>query len=260
MTGRIKRVRRGLGSALVLRAPILITGCAPMPKWINDVISSTLLGNPDPAHVEAARADPDYVGVIERAVLSGAAAPDHIRFMETGSIRGLERGPLNLGKLLADIDWVDRRPEHLALARLMFETDPEHYGWTLASVACTRPIDECEAEVLRLAFDNGASPGRRIAREAAATRLVERLGFDAPQLPRALPAGMPALEVATDAPLIVCFQHCLRACYGVGDLEEELAAIEACLKDDTRRSPNDHDAGNCDLILARLRQGGGPLR
>ncbi|MGE3107937.1 MAG: hypothetical protein AB7G11_10595 [Phycisphaerales bacterium] len=210
------------------------------PGWLNDALASTTLGGIDPGIVEAASRDPNYVEAIRSAV--------HV---------GNEHEAFNLSYLLLGLDARSMRPEHLTLARWMYAADPEHHAATLAAISWCRPLEECEGELLRMAFDpRGRDVSRAwgFARERAAQFLVTRLAFDAPSLPRAAPLGAPAMIPARD-PQIECFHRALRIAYGVDVHEAEFAAFEHGLTADPDRwSASDHETNDCLTVVARVRE------
>lgn len=214
---------------------------SPRPQWLIDTLNSNRLGGIDPALVVAAAADPDHVRAIESAIRSGQP-----------------REAFNLRFLLGGLDYREQRPEYLALARRMYQTDPDAHAETLVWIAEYRPIETCEVEVLRIAFmpvdPTGDPDSRRHARHAAASNLTRRLAFDAASLPRPLPQGAPALSLAADT-RVECFQRAILLGYGIGDRNTELASLNALLKDPDRRPSNDHEAADCETVAYRIQEG-----
>lgn len=237
---------RSIAIAVLWLLPAL-SACAPMPSWLTNTLASDRLGGIDPALIDEAAADPDHIARIQ----SAAQAPD------PGNPRAGQEAR-NLHYLVIGLEHKLQRPEYLALARRMYEIDPEHHATTLTYIASRRPLEECEAEILRIAFDPlavGGTPARRHARSVAALSLIQRLVYDAPQLPRDVPSGAPAFTVDS-ADRVACYQWTLRAGYGQGDQHENIAQAADCL-DGPNAPANDHDASDCRTLLWRLTELGG---
>jgi len=205
---------------------------------MTEVLVSQRLGGLDESLVDAAARDADYVRVIAAAIRSGQ-----------------DREAANLRFLLHGLDVREARHEHLALARMMVRADPERHAITLVWIAERRPIEQCESEVLRLAFDpRGREVSRHwgLGRESAAVSLVQRLAFDVQELPRPLPDEAPELEVARGTHS-ECFQWAILLAYGAADLHLACAAVERCLATRGLRPINDHDISSCAMIISRVK-------
>lgn len=210
------------------------------PQWMTDVLGSQRLGGLDDSLVEAAARDADHVRVIASAIRPAQ-----------------DREAANLRYLLHGLDVKQAREEYLTLARMMHRADPERHATTLVWMSERRPLEQCEAEVLRLAFDpRGRDVGRAwgIGRETAAGTLVQRLAFDVPTLPKSLPKGAPALGVAQGTHS-ECYQRAILLAYGVGERDSARAALERCLATRGLKPINDHDIANCKRIISRVMGG-----
>lgn len=219
------------------------------PAWLTSTLASDRLAGVDPALVAQAAADPDHLAHIRSAI----KPPD------PSDPRAAQKA-FNLSDLFLQVSYRDGYgPDAAALARYMYETDPEHHGYTLAAVAERRPIEEFEADILHIAFEPRADTiGWKRSRYFASAIHVQRLALMVRQLPRPLPKGAPEFTVA-DVREVTCYHWTLRASYAQGDQAENIAKVAAILDEPEHkhRPGNDHDVENCRTIIWRLTELGG---
>lgn len=247
-------------------AVFLSAGCAREPGTTTASGTGPAAEAADPAWLVAAMTAPRHAGVSDRVVEEAAADPDHVARIRRAIRPMNDLEAYNLSKLVERLDIRNFRgdlsaspPEYLGLARFMYQADPGRFGRTLACIARYRPFDECEAEVLRIAFDPRAmgegGMSWKSSREWAAMLLVQRLAIDVPMLPRALPEGAPAFTVDEDD-RIACFHWTLCAAYAQGDVERAAANVTELLEGD-RGPGNDHEAEDCRTVIWRITELGG---
>lgn len=235
---------RAANALMALLIGVALSGCASDPAWLRETVDAPFYkhATPDSPVTKQAAADPRRIELIERAALRSY-----------DEAKNPELPHWQIGKLVWALWWNSRNAEYLELARRLAAHDPVHYNEMRAELAGQLPLDECEGELLPIAFCVLPPDAPRPAREgraAAARLLVQKCAFEAGNLPRRVPEG-PPLRMQPDETDAMCRadQWGLMAAYG-GPLEVSLRKMEQWMAQDVA---NDHDRAELETIAARLR-------
>lgn len=244
MRGRSLFIQRVSCVFVLLLAGLAMSACASNPAWLRETVGAPFykFAMPDSPVTAEAAADPKRVAIIERAAMrtyDKAEKPDLPHWQ--------------IEKLVWALWWNSRDVVYIELARRLAQHDPVHYNGLRAALAGQLPLEECEAELLPIAFwalpPDATDPARR-GRAMAARLLVQKCALDSRVLPRSVPDG-PPLRMQPDDADRQCRadQWGLVAAYG-GHAPAALTKMEAWMVQD---EPDDHDRAELETIAARLR-------
>jgi hypothetical protein len=222
----------------------MLTGCSHQPGWLRETVDSPFYrhATPDSPVTAQAAADAQRIEAIERAAKKSydkTENPDLPHWQ--------------IEKLVWALWWNSRDTAYLELSRRLAAADPTHYNTLLASIAGQLTLEECEAELLPIAFGplpaDAPKPARH-GRAMAARVLVQKCALESRVLPRSVPAGLP-LRMQPDETDRLCRadQWALVAAYG-GHAPVALKKMEHWI---TQDGPEDHDRAELETIAARLR-------
>lgn len=236
-------LRATCGLALVLTGSMM-SACASDPAWLRETVDSPFYRHaaPDSPVTAQAAADARRIELIEQAAKRSydkAENPDLPHWQ--------------IEKLVWSLWWNSRDGAYIELARRLAASDPVHYNGLRAALVGQAPLEECEGELLPIAFwalPADAPQPARLGRSMAARQLVQKCALESRVLPRSVPGGAP-LRMQPDDTDRLCRadQWALVAAYG-GHAPVALKKMEAWIAQD---GPEDHDRAELETIAARLR-------